>query len=75
MRGRCGRPRLRVAAFSKKTLHAGMDALIAGIHNKPGMSSTDKWRRELRIWVTWAVLAKIAALAVIWALFFHEGAS
>jgi ABC-type multidrug transport system permease subunit len=52
-----------------------MDALVARIHNGSGMSSTGNWRRELRIWVTWTVFAKIAALAAIWALFFREGAS
>jgi hypothetical protein len=41
----------------------------------PVPNSPGNWRRELRIWVIWAALAKIALLAAIWALFFRRGAS
>jgi hypothetical protein len=39
------------------------------------LNSPDNWRRELRIWVIWAALAKIALLAIIWTLFFRGGAA
>jgi hypothetical protein len=39
------------------------------------VNSSDKWRRELRLWVIGSALAKIALLATIWTLFFRTGAS
>jgi hypothetical protein len=32
------------------------------------------WRRDLRVKLTWAVVAKLAALTLLWLLFFRGSA-